>query len=256
MTVNFEIENKVARITLNRPSVYNSLNKELSTQLIEVLKECQENDEVRCLYLSGTGKGFCAGQDLKEVTASNDIDVTTVLERYNRLITLIRTIEKPIVAAVNGIAAGAGASLALSCDITLATESAVFIQAFSKIGLIPDSGGTFFLPRLVGMQRAAGLMMLADKVSATEAVAMGMIYKAFPDQSFEKEAFEIATRLSKMPTKALGLTKRALNYSLTNDLERQMAVEEQLQVIASMSQDFKEGVQAFIEKRQASFNGV
>ncbi|MCB0588070.1 MAG: enoyl-CoA hydratase/isomerase family protein, partial [Phaeodactylibacter sp.] len=166
-----------------------------------------------------------------------------------------RQIEKPVVAAVNGVAAGAGANIALACDVVVAAESASFIQAFSKIGLIPDSGGTFFLPRLIGIQKASALMMLGDKVSAEEAERLGMIYDYFHDEEFAEKSMEIARRLSLMPTKGLGYTKRALNHSFDNDLERQLAIEDQLQSAAGQTEDYKEGVNAFLEKRKAVFKG-
>jgi 2-(1,2-epoxy-1,2-dihydrophenyl)acetyl-CoA isomerase len=167
----------------------------------------------------------------------------------------LRNIETPIGAAVNGVAAGAGANVALACDIVVANESASFLQAFSKIGLIPDSGGTFFLPRLVGMQRAAALMMTADKVVAKDAVAMGMIYKTFPDDVFESESKKLALMLAQMPTKGIGLTKRLLNRTFSNDLEQQLNMEKETQVQAGSSYDFREGVQAFLEKRKPEFKG-
>ena len=193
---------------------------------------------------------------MKEITAEDGPSLTKVInEHYNPIIHRIRNIEKPIVCAVNGVAAGAGANIALACDITVASESSSFIQAFSKIGLIPDSGGTFFLPRIIGRQMATALMMLGDKISATDADKMGMIYKSCSDDNFADEALAIASRLSKMPTVGLGLTKRALNKSLTNDLDMQLAVEDLLQTAASNTEDYKEGVQAFLEKRKPNFKG-
>ena len=178
-----------------------------------------------------------------------------VSEHYNPCIKRLREIEKPIVAAVNGVAAGAGANIALACDIVVATESASFIQAFSKIGLIPDSGGTYTLPRLIGLQKATALMMLGDKISAQEAERLGMIYKYFPDDSFDAEVEKITSKLAKMPTKGLGLTKRALNLSLTNGLDTQLDIEEHLQAEAGESDDYNEGVNAFLEKRKPTFVG-
>lgn len=176
-------------------------------------------------------------------------------EHYNPIILKIRTIEKPVVAAVNGVAAGAGANIALACDIVIATENAAFIQAFSKIGLVPDSAGTFFLPRLIGFQKASALMMLGDKVSAAEALQMGMIYKMFPAESFEEEIGKLAATLANMPTKALGLTKRLLNESMANNLGQQLALESDLQIESSESNDYREGVSAFMEKRAPEFKG-
>lgn len=228
----------------------------MALEVQEALKICEKDKGVRAIYLSGTGKAFCAGQDLQEVVSENGPSLTKILtEHYNPIILKIREIEKPIICAVNGVAAGAGANIALACDITIAAESATFIQAFSKIGLIPDSGGTYFLPRIIGRQRATALMMLGEKVSAKEAEAMGMIYKAVPDELFATEALAIAQKLAQMPTIGLGLTKRALNYSLTNDLEKQLLIEDQLQSAAGQTQDYKEGVQAFLEKRSPNFKG-
>ncbi len=246
----------IGKITLNRPDVYNSFNKEMALGLQQQLDEWAEDPEVRMILISGAGKAFCAGQDLQEAIADNGLELHEIVEEhYNPIIEKITHLEKPIVAAINGVAAGAGANIALACDICVATASATFIQAFSKIGLIPDSGGTYFLPRLIGRQRATALMMLGDKVSAEEAAAMGMIYKAFPDDSFAEEVQKIANKLAKMPTKGLGYTKRALNHSLTNDLTTQLAIEEQLQSAAGLTTDYKEGVQAFLEKRKPNFTG-
>ena len=254
--IQFAIKEGVGKITLNRPDKYHSFVREMALQLQDVLDKCNEDKSVRSILITATGKAFCAGQDLGEATDPNGPDLTQMVqEHYNPIIRKIRNIEKPVVAAVNGVAAGAGASIALACDIVVATESATFIQAFSKIGLIPDSGGTFFLPRLVGMQRAAALMMTAEPVSAKDSEAMGMIYKVFSDETFADESWKIASKLSKMPTKALGLTKQLLNSSNSNNLEQQLNMEEKCQVIAAETSDFKEGVQAFLEKRKANFKG-
>jgi 2-(1,2-epoxy-1,2-dihydrophenyl)acetyl-CoA isomerase len=255
-TVLFEKIGNVAKITLNRPEAFNSFNREMSLELQRVLDECKEDAEVRAIYLTGMGKAFCAGQDLKEITGEDAPELSTILgEHFNPIVMRLHSLEKPIIGAINGVAAGAGANFAMGCDITVAKASAVFIQAFSKIGLIPDSGGTYFLPRLVGRQRAAALMMLGEKVTAADAADMGMIYKAIPDESFEKESWEMAVTLSQMPTKALGLIKRALNYSPEKDLEHQLDIEDHLQSEAGLTYDFKEGVQAFLEKRKPVFKG-
>jgi 2-(1,2-epoxy-1,2-dihydrophenyl)acetyl-CoA isomerase len=253
----FEKRGSIAHISLNRPDKYNAFNRELALALQAALKESAEDVTIRAIYLTGSGKAFCAGQDLGEVTQENGPSLSTILiEHLNPIIKLIREIEKPVVAAVNGVAAGAGANMALACDIIVATESANFIQAFSKIGLIPDSGGTFFLPRLVGLQRATAYIMLGDKVSATEAAEVGMIYKVVPNEHFVKEAWSLAEKLAQMPTRALGLSKRALNQAFTNDLDRQLAVEEHLQSDAGMTEDYQEGVQSFLEKRKPVFKGI
>lgn len=250
------IENNIAFITLNRPDKLNSFNREMALQLQSVLDDCEKNESIRALYITGNGKGFCAGQDLAEVVDPNGPGMQRILsEHYNPIVTRMRKIPKPIVVAVNGVAAGAGANIAFAGDIVIAIESASFIQAFSKIGLIPDSGGTFTLPRLIGFQRASALMMLGDKVSATEALQMGMIYKIFDASSFEIETKKIALQLAQMPTKALGFIKEALNNAATNNLEQQLDLEDQLQQKAAATNDFKEGVNAFLEKRNPVYQG-
>ncbi|MDP1762494.1 MAG: enoyl-CoA hydratase-related protein [Sediminibacterium sp.] len=250
------VEDSIATITLNRPGKLNSFNREMALRLQSILDECAALDEVRCIYITGAGKGFSAGQDLAEVADPNGPGMQKILsEHYNPIITRLRNMPKPIVAAVNGVAAGAGANIALACDIVLATESASFIQAFSKIGLIPDSGGTFQLPRLVGFQRAGALMMLGDKVAANDALAMGMIYKVFSDETFTVETKKIAATLSQMPTRALAYIKHALNNSTGNTLEEQLLLEDTYQQKAADTNDFKEGVRAFLEKRLPKFKG-
>ena len=251
----FEIKDAVATITLNRPDKYNAFNREMALLMQEKLDECKAA-KVRCVLITGAGKAFCSGQDLEEVVdpAGPKID-TIVGEHYNPIITRIRQLQKPVVAAVNGVAAGAGANIALACDIVIAAQSASFIQAFSKIGLIPDSGGTFFLPRLVGWQRASALMMLGEKVSAEEAERIGMIYKVSASDSFEAEAKKTAITLANMPTKGLALTKQLLDNSFENTYEDQLHDEEIYQRRAGSTKDYKEGVQAFLEKRKPKFIG-
>ena len=254
--IQFEIVSGVGKFTLNRPDKYHSFVREMALKLQEKLDKCNDNKEVRSILITATGKAFCAGQDLGEATDPNGPDLAQIVqEHYNPIINKIRNMEKPVVSAVNGVAAGAGASIALCCDIVVACESASFIQAFSKIGLIPDSGGTFFLPRLIGIQKAAGLMMTAEPISAKDAERMGMIYKVFSDDSFEEESWKLASKLAEMPTKGLGLTKRLLNASYSNNLEQQLDMEDKCQTIAGNSADFKEGVQAFLEKRKPNFKG-
>jgi len=255
-TIKFSIEGNVAKIILSRPEVYNSFNREMALAMQDALDECGSNAEIRAVYITGAGKAFCAGQDLAEVVEANLPIEKIVAEHYNPIITRLRKIEKPIVAAVNGVAAGAGANMALACDIVIAAESAAFIQAFSKIGLIPDSGGTYFLPRLIGFQKATALMMLGDKVIARDAENMNMIYKCINDNDFTEESWKIAFKLSEMPTKGLGYTKRLLNKTFSNDLEAQLKMEDELQAAAGKTEDYNEGVNAFLEKRKPIFKGV
>ncbi len=255
-TILYHASQGVAFITLNRPEKFNSFNRDMALALQKVLDDCESNDNIRSIYITGAGKAFCAGQDLAEaINPEGPALETIVREHYNPIIRRLRNIEKPIVAAVNGVAAGAGANLALACDVVVAAKSAGFIQAFSKIGLIPDSAGTYFLPRLVGMQKAAALMMLGDKVTGDEAAAIGMIYKSIADESFESDSKQIALTLAQMPTVGLGLTKRLLNQSFNNDLEQQLEMEKEMQVQAGKSSDHKEGVISFLEKRKPVFTG-
>lgn len=251
----FEIRESIGFITLNRPEKYNAFNREMALTMQEALDACKTK-EVRCVYITGMGKAFSSGQDLDEVVDPAGPNVTTILaEHYNPIIKKIRRLEKPVVAAVNGVAAGAGANIALCCDIAVASKSASFIQAFSKIGLIPDSGGTYFLPRLVGWQKAVGFAMFGDKVGAVEAERIGMIYKVFDDEAFVTEATQLAATLAAMPTKGLWYTKQAFNQSLNNTYEDQLHDEELLQHKAGGTKDYKEGVQAFLEKRKPNFKG-
>jgi 2-(1,2-epoxy-1,2-dihydrophenyl)acetyl-CoA isomerase len=246
----------IMKLTLNRPDKYNSFCREMALQLQNELDDAASDKTTRCIYIIGSGKAFCAGQDLSEAIEDNGITLQQIVtEHYNPIIEKIRAIEKPIVCAVNGVAAGAGANIALAGDVVIATESASFIQAFSKIGLVPDSGGTFYLPRLIGMQKASALMMLGDKISAAEAANLNMIYKYLSDATFESEAWKIAQTLASMPTKGLGLTKRLLNQSFSNSLSQQLHFEGELQVEAANSYDYQEGVNSFLEKRKPLFKG-
>jgi 2-(1,2-epoxy-1,2-dihydrophenyl)acetyl-CoA isomerase len=255
-TLEITLHNRVLRIALNRPAVFNSFNREMALALQTALDQAANNPEVRCIVLTGNGKAFCAGQDLAEVSAPDGPPLKTILgEHYNPIVRRLRSTPKPIVAAVNGVAAGAGANIALACDIVVATQSASFIQAFSKIGLIPDSGGTFTLPRIIGFQKASALMMLGDKVSADEAERLGMVYKVIADDQFETTIAQLAAQVASMPTKGLALTKAALNASFNNTLDEQLECEERLQIEAGQTHDYNEGVAAFLQKRKPDFKG-
>lgn len=255
LSILFEIKNSVGIITLNRPEKLNSFNREMALLLQEKLDECKSR-EIRCVYLTGAGKGFSAGQDLAEVVDPDGPGMAKILsEHYNPIITRIRKLEKPVVAAVNGVAAGAGANIALCCDIVVATQTASFLQAFSKIGLIPDSSGTYFLPRLIGWQKASAMMMLGEKVPASEAERIGMIYKVFPDETFTENSMNIASFLATMPTKGLAYTKQLLSHSFRNTFEEQLQDEDIFQQRAAKTKDFEEGVKAFLEKRIPKFKG-
>ncbi len=248
--------NQVIKIKLNRPDKFNSFNREMALQLQEVLDNAERDENIRAILLTGEGKAFCAGQDLAEAIDDNGPGIKRIVEEhYNPIVLRLRSIEKPIVCAVNGVAAGAGANIALCCDVVVASQSSSFIQAFSKIGLIPDSGGTFFLPRLVGFQRASALMMLGDKVSATDALAMGMVYKVCQDDLLQQDALNLASQLSNMPTKGIGYTKRLLNESVFNTFTKQIEREGQVQVDAADTYDYNEGVSAFLQKRKPEFKG-
>ncbi len=255
-TVLFKIENNVAHIIFNRPDKYNAVNRDTAMKIQQHLDECRDNDDIRAVYLSGNGKAFCAGQDLGELQGDDAPTLTRIVaEHYNPIVLKIRNLEKPVICGVNGVAAGAGANIALACDITIAKESATFIQAFSKIGLIPDSGGTYTLPRLIGLQRATALIMLGEKVSARDAEKMGMIYQAVADADFPAAAIAVAEKLAQMPTVGLGYTKRALNATFGNNMEAQLELESQLQTAAADTEDYEEGVTAFLEKRKPIFKG-
>lgn len=250
-----EIKGALAVLTLNRPDKYNAFNREMALALQTALDECAD-PSVRAVLITGTGKAFCSGQDLAEAIDPNGPGMKKILaEHYNPIVRKIAALEKPVVAAVNGVAAGAGANLALCCDITVAAESASFIQAFSKIGLVPDTGGSFFLPRLVGKQKATAWMMLGDKIGAREAEQQGMIYAVYPDADFSTAAMNLAEQLSQMPTQALARIKKQVQLSAIQTLEQQLQTEDDLQQESAATLDFQEGVNAFLEKRNPRFTG-
>ncbi len=244
-------------LSLNRPEKYNSFNREMALALQDALDACAADDSVRCVVLTGAGKGFCAGQDLAEASDVKTLDFRKlVAEHYNKTILKMRNLEKPVIAAVNGVAAGAGANIALAADIVLAARGATFIQAFSKISLIPDSGGTFFLPRMIGTQRALALTLTGDKITAEEAVQMGLVYRVYDDEQFPHAWQSVAETLARGATRAFWLTKQLINESFSNTLEQQLEREMELQAEAGATADFAEGVQAFLEKRKPEFKGI
>ncbi len=258
-TLLFSIDSGGAEITLNRPDKLNSFSLEMHEELRQVMRTVETDNNIRAVLLTGAGRGFCAGQDLNarqgEPGQAGEHVRKSLNENFNPLIRRIRNLKKPVVAAVNGIAAGAGANLALSCDIVIASQSAGFLQAFVNIGLVPDCGGTYYLPRLVGAARANALTMLGEKISATQAAEWGMIWKTVPDDQLIAEARAVARRLASGPSVALGLIKQALQVSANHNLDQQLDWERDAQGIAGTTADFSEGVQAFLAKRPAQFKG-
>jgi len=254
--ISLTVENGVATVALDRQDKFNSFHRPMALELQDAFREIQSRSDVRCVVLTGKGKAFCAGQDLGEAIDPNGPGLEKILkEGYNVIIALMRNLELPIIGAINGVAAGAGANIALACDIVVASENASFIQAFTKIGLIPDSGGTYFLPRIIGTQRAMAQMLLADKISVQEAKSIGLIYEHYPHEEFETKVNELARRLADMPTKALAFTKQAVYAGWNNTLEQQLDLELALQAKAGATADHKEGIAAFLEKRAPKFNG-
>lgn len=254
-----DVKNQILTITLNRSEKYNSFTEPMALEMQDALKQA-ESDDIRCVVLKANGKAFCGGQDLPEVVdrAENEEDYDlseTVRISYNPIIRAIRKLQKPVVCAVHGTAAGAGANIAFTCDIIIASKEAVFVQAFSKIGLIPDSGGTFFLPRIIGLARTNALYLLDEKISADKAVEIGLIAKSVEPEQLDQEVEKISQKLASMPTKAFGLYKDAINQTFENDLDQQLSLEAALQSEAGKSEDYKEGVTAFMEKRKPKFKG-
>jgi 2-(1,2-epoxy-1,2-dihydrophenyl)acetyl-CoA isomerase len=249
------VDDGVLTLTLNRPEVLNAITPALLDEVTDALAEAASGHTVRAVIITGAGRGFCSGQDLRAATDGGGLDVGAVLrDHYSPAIRAIRSMDQPVIAAVNGVAAGAGFSLALACDIRIAAESATFVSAFVRIGLIPDLASTYFLPRLIGPARAAELMMLGETVDSARALELGIVNRVVPDAGLATAASELAARLARGP-RSIGLTKRALEASHENDLEAQLAVEERLQTEATTTNDFAEGVGAFLEKRRATFTG-
>ncbi len=255
-TILANINNNVLTITLNRPDKFNSFNREMALQLIKLLDEANNDKLIRAVIITGAGKAFCAGQDLAEALDPNGPGIKKIVEEhYNPIILKIRALNKPVIAAVNGVAAGAGANIAIACDIVLANENASFIQAFSKIGLVPDSGGTYFLPRILGHNLASALMFTGDKLTAEDAQKFGIVYKIYSSENLISEATKFTENLAQMPTAAIAQTKQLLNKTYNNNLTQQLAEEGKEQVTSAKSYDYKEGVNAFLEKRKPIFKG-
>jgi 2-(1,2-epoxy-1,2-dihydrophenyl)acetyl-CoA isomerase len=252
--VQYGTDRGTARIVLNRPEVLNSLNRRMAEQLVSCFRQAASDETVYAVLLTGKGRAFCAGQDLNEMAAENGNlpqDLSEVLrERYNPLIRTIRKMEQPVVCAVQGAAAGAGANLAFACDVVVAADDANFVEPFCGLGLVPDSGGTFFLPRLIGLQRAAGMCLLGEPISAGQALAWGLIYRVFPCGALKDESLTLVRRLAEMPPSGLRLIKRALNQSLNNSFEDQLHLEAELQGLAGRTAGFREAVSAFLAKRK------
>ncbi|WP_349409652.1 enoyl-CoA hydratase-related protein [Pseudalkalibacillus sp. SCS-8] len=253
-TIEYSTENNVAWLRLNRPDKFNAFTEQMNLEITKALKEAERDQEVRCLVITGNGKAFCSGEDLAGV--KEDTDHAEILrKRYNPMVEKLASFEKPVVAAVNGVAAGAGMSLALACDFRLMSEKASFIEAFINVGLVPDSGNLFYLPRLVGHAKALELAIMGDKVSAEEAKDLGLANKVIPLDSWEEEVTAYAENLAKKPTKAIGLIKRYLRKSWDADLSEMLENEAYAQRTAGMTEDHAEGVKAFIEKRKPEFKG-
>jgi 2-(1,2-epoxy-1,2-dihydrophenyl)acetyl-CoA isomerase len=258
-TITYQLDQGVAVLTLNRPASLNSFNTLMHDEVREAMKDARDNTDVRCLVITGTGRGFCAGQDLSDraVKVSDEApDLGESVEKnYNPLIRNIMTMEKPVLCAVNGVAAGAGASIALACDIVLAAKSAKFIQAFCKIGLVPDSGGTFNLVRALGLPRAKALALLGDKLSAEQAQNWGMIWQCVDDENLMDETMTLALHLATQPTKGLAKIKELMNNSFSTPMHQQLELEKQAMRTLGRTSDYREGVSAFMEKRQPTFTG-
>jgi 2-(1,2-epoxy-1,2-dihydrophenyl)acetyl-CoA isomerase len=258
-TIDYSVTEGVATLTLNRPDRLNSFNATMHGEVREALSRVRDDDTIRCLLLTGNGRGFCAGQDLGERSVAADgtppdLEASITLN-YNPLIRALTSLPKPVVCAVNGVAAGAGANIALACDLVLAARSATFIQAFCRIGLIPDSGGTWSLPHLLGRARALGLALTGEPLDAARAEQWGLIWKCVDDDRLMPEANDLSRRLALGPTLGLALTKQAINAGVANDLDTQLDLEARLQGIAGRSEDYREGVDAFGNKRKPEFKG-
>jgi 2-(1,2-epoxy-1,2-dihydrophenyl)acetyl-CoA isomerase len=254
--VDYHKDKGIATVTLNRPSVYNAVNRQMALDILKALDVAGNDPEIRTIVLTGRGKGFCTGQDLKDITEISPAEISRIIgEQYSPIVAKITHLEKPVLAAVNGVAAGAGMNIALACDIVVARESAQFVQGFGKIGLIPDAGGTYFLPRLIGLVKARAFTFLSETITAKEAEMTGLIYKSVPDGEFDEYVRNLSVRLAQMATRAIGLTKKAFLSTWDNNLDEQLVLEEKLQASAGLTKDTREGVEAFLEKRPPEFKG-
>lgn len=255
-TILREVEEGVLTITLNRPDALNAFNRKMTDELQDAFKKAERDSEVRCIVLTGAGRAFSSGEDLKSRSAEGDSDFgSTLRQRYNPLVLKMRNIEKPVLGSINGVAAGAGCSIALACDLRIASDRARFIEVFVRVGLVPDSGSSFFLPRLVGLGRALEMAFLGDEMGADEALRTGLVNRVVPADELGAATHELALRLAKAPTKAIGLAKRAINRALTMDLDQALEYEVYGQEAAGASDDHKEGIAAFLEKRAPNFTG-
>lgn len=255
-TILYTLDESVLTIALNRPDVLNAFNRTMTDEIQDALKKAERDSEVRCIVFTGTGRAFSSGEDLKSRNAEGDSDFgSTLRQRYNPIVLKMRNIEKPVLGSINGVAAGAGCSIALACDMRIASEKARFIEVFVRVGLVPDSGSSFFLPRLVGLGKALEMAFLGDEVGAEEALRLGLVNRVVPPEELESATRELALRLAKGPTKAIGLAKRAMNRALHMDLEQLLDYEVYAQEAAGASEDHKEGMAAFLEKRAADFKG-
>lgn len=255
-TILYGLDEGVLTITLNRPDVLNAFNRKMTDEIQDALKKAERDSTVRCIVFIGAGRAFSSGEDLKARTAEGNSDFgSTLRDRYNPIVLKMRNIEKPVLGSINGVAAGAGCSLALACDMRIASEKARFIEVFVRVGLVPDSGSTFFLPRLVGLGKALEMAFLGDEVGAEEALRLGLVNRVVPPEELESATRELALRLAKGPTKAIGLAKRAMNRALHMDLEQILDYEVYAQETAGASSDHKEGLAAFSEKRPPNFAG-
>lgn len=255
-TILYTLDEGVLTITLNRPDTLNAFNSKMGSELLDALKKAERDPAARCIVLTGAGRAFSSGEDLKARQAEGITEFgSTLRDRYNPIVLKMRNMDKPVLGSINGIAAGAGCSLALACDLRIASDKARFIEAFVRVGLVPDSGSSFFLPRLVGLGKALEMAFLGDEVNAEEALRLGLINRVAPSDELESATRELALRLAKGPTKAIGLAKRAMNRGMTMDLDQLLEYETYYQEIAGGSEDYKEGIAAFTEKRQANFQG-